>query len=258
MPKGKDARVDEAFKLYRKGLKLKEISKQLGVPEGTVRSWKSRYQWEGVPDVDAKGAGKNATLRKKKCNVAKNNTREKKAAAYEVREVMKNTRLTDKQQLFCIYYIRCFNATKAYQKAYGVDYMTARAHGYEMLSNVVVKEQIEKLKQERLNREFFSEEDVFQKYMDIAYADITDYADFGMSGDGFSYVRLKEAADVDGTLVTEISQGANGVKIRLADRMKALQWLADHIKSEDDGYTDDGFLDALNATAREDWADETD
>lgn len=44
MPKAKDKRVEEAFKLYKEGLKLIEISKQLDVAEGTVRSWKNRYK----------------------------------------------------------------------------------------------------------------------------------------------------------------------------------------------------------------------
>lgn len=248
MPKAKDVRVDKAFGLYKQGLKLKEISKRLGVAESTVRSWKKRYQWD---------EGKNATLQKNRRSVAKNKEKANEATAFEVREVMKNTELTDKQQLFCIYYIRCFNATKAYQKAYGVDYGTARAHGYEMLSNVVVKEQIEKLKQERLNRELLAEEDLFQKYIDIAFADITDFVDFGTHM-GKSYVSLKEAGEIDGTLVTEVSKGKDGVRIKLADRMKALQWLTEHTKNEDDESGDDGFLEALNASAREDWTDEAD
>ena len=45
--------------MYLKGAKLVEIASQLSLPEGTVRSWKNRYKWDG------------ATLQKKKCNVAK-------------------------------------------------------------------------------------------------------------------------------------------------------------------------------------------
>jgi phage terminase small subunit len=48
-----------------------------------------------------------------------------------------------------------------------------------MLGNARVKKEILRLKKERLNREFFSESDIFQKYMDIAFADITDYLKFG-------------------------------------------------------------------------------
>ena len=173
MPKAKDARADKAFEMYKQGLKLIEIANQLGIAEGTVRSWKNRYKW----DDDG-----NATLRKKEkkeCNVAKESKRAKRAkkepVAHEVEAVIQNTDLTDKQQLFCIYYIRCFNATKAYQKAYGCDYRTAQSNGYQLLTNTYIRDEIMRLKQERLNREFLSESDIFQKYMDIAFADMTEF-----------------------------------------------------------------------------------
>lgn len=283
MPKAKDVRADKAFEMYKQGLLLKDIAKQLEVAEGTVRSWKNRYNW---------GSNGNATLQKekpkKKCNVAKKKNVKKGAVADEVKEVIQNTDLTDKQQLFCIYYIRCFNATKAYQKAYGCDYTTALVAGPRLLGNVRVKEEILRLKRDRLNREFLSEEDIFQKYMDIAFADITDYTEFGnkdievlneSTGERekltISYVNVKDSGNVDGTLISEISKGKDGVKVKLADRMKALQWLTDHMdlatekqraeiallkaKVESDDETekiDDGFIDALNGTAGEDWSSE--
>lgn len=278
MPKVKDARADKAFEMYKQGLKLVEIANQLGVAEGTVRSWKNRYKW----------AGDNATLQRSKRNVAKNSKtlikNKESPVAHEVESVMKNTELTDKQQLFCIYYIRCFKATKAYQKAYGCNYTTAMSEGSKHLRNPKIKEEIFRLKQERLNREFLSESDIFQKYMDIAFADITDYVEFGNgsfndpeTGEevSYSFVNLKDSKTVDGTIVSEVSKGREGAKIKLADRMKALQWLTDHMdlatdkqKAEiallrakvqtDDSeeIADDGFLEALNGTAAEDWSNE--
>lgn len=278
MPKVKDARADKAFEMYKQGLKLVEIANQLGVAEGTVRSWKNRYKW----------AGDNATLQRSKRNVAKNSKtlikNKESPVAHEVESVMKNTELTDKQQLFCIYYIRCFNATKAYQKAYGCNYTTAMSEGSKHLRNPKIKEEIFRLKQERLNREFLSESDIFQKYMDIAFADITDYVEFGNgsfndpeTGEevSYSFVNLKDSKTVDGTIVSEVSKGREGAKIKLADRMKALQWLTDHMdlatdkqKAEiallrakvqtDDSeeIADDGFLEALNGAAAEDWSNE--
>ena len=278
MPKVKDARADKAFEMYKQGLKLVEIANQLGVAEGTVRSWKNRYKW----------AGDNATLQRSKRNVAKNSKtlikNKESPVAHEVESVMKNTELTDKQQLFCIYYIRCFNATKAYQKAYGCNYTTAMSEGSKHLRNPKIKEEIFRLKQERLNREFLSESDIFQKYMDIAFADITDYVEFGNgsfndpeTGEevSYSFVNLKDSKTVDGTIVSEVSKGREGAKIKLADRMKALQWLTDHMNlatdkqkaeiallkarvqtDDSEEIADDGFIEALNGTAAEDWSNE--
>ena len=46
MARAPDQRVEQARALYDKGLKLIDIASQLGIPEGTVRSWKNRYNWD--------------------------------------------------------------------------------------------------------------------------------------------------------------------------------------------------------------------
>lgn len=247
---------ESAEKDYMSGMKYKDIADKYGVSINTVKSWKKRYNWERK---------RGCTQNKKGCT---QKMAEKKAVADEVKQVIQNTDLTDKQQLFCIHYIRCFNATKAYQKAYGCGYTTAVTNGPALLGNTRIKEEILQLKQDRLNREFLSESDIFQKYMDIAFADINDFVDVSAG-----FVTAKD--NIDGTIVSEVSNTQSGVKIKLADRMKALQWLSDHMniatekqKAEiallkakvqtDDGeeIADDGFLDALNGTAAEDWGDE--
>ncbi len=260
MARSPNEKAEEARKLYKGGMKLVEIASQLEVPAGTVRRWKSTYHWDG--EHQSERSEKKSERSESKKNVTD------KAVADEVKQVIQNTDLTDKQQLFCIHYIRCFNATKAYQKAYGCGYTTAVTNGPALLGNTRVKEEILRLKQERLNREFLSESDIFQKYMDIAFADINDFVDISA---GFATAK----DGIDGTIVSEVSNTQSGIKIKLADRMKALQWLTDHMdlatekqKAEiallkakvqtDDGeeIADDGFLDALNGTAAEDWGDE--
>lgn len=245
MARSPNEKAEEARKLYESGMKLVEIASQLNVPDGTVRRWKSTYRWDGEHKNERSD---------KKANVRKENKNNMdKAVAHEVESVMQNTDLTDKQQLFCLYYIRCFNATKAYQKAYGVDYATAASIGYRLLEKDGVKQEIHKLKQERLNREFLSESDIFQKYMDIAFADMTDFLEFGTeevpvmamygpvkikdpdTGEEKQLTRIvntvhfKDSSDVDGSILSEVKQGRDGASIKLADRMKALQWLSDHM-----------------------------
>lgn len=244
MARAPDQRVEQAKALYDKGLKLIDIANQLGIPEGTVRSWKNRYNWD-------------CNVAKEKRNVAKTKKNKKQnqeePSVDEVSSIIENPELTDKQRLFCIHYIRSFNATKAYQKAYGCNYENAMQNGSRMLRNDKVKEEILRLKQERLNREFLSEADIFQKYMDIAFADITDYMTFGTeevpvmamygpvkikdpeTGEEkqltkiVNTVRFKDSSEVDGTILSEVKQGKDGASIKLSDRMKALQWLSDHM-----------------------------
>lgn len=244
MPRAKNAKAEVARKLYEQGILLKDIAEQLDVPEGTVRSWKKRYDWDNV------------TLQKPECNVAKESARKKKvqqAVAADTTSVTENPDLTDKQRLFCLYYVRCFNATKAYQKAYGCSYEVAHAEGYKILAKPCVKTEIQALKQSRLNRELLDEHDIFQKYMDIAFADITDFVQFGQEEEyvigqfglvqvedpvtgkkaplkqKVNTVRFRESDSIDGTLITEVKNGKNGASIKLADRMKALEWLAEHM-----------------------------
>lgn len=244
MARAPDARVVQAKELYQQGKKLVEISAQLGVPEGTVRRWKHTYGWDGE-------RSEKKSERSKKKN--ERSERVKKAVAEEVGQVIENPDLTDKQRLFCLYYVRCFNATKAYQKAYGCSYETAGSNGYALLQKTAIVAEINRLKQARLNRELLDESDIFQKYMDIAFADITDYVEFGrekvqvMGAFGpvmmtdeetgkkvpvtkvINTVRFRESCDVDGSIIAEVKQGKDGASVKLADRMKALEWLADHM-----------------------------
>lgn len=291
MARSPNENAEKARKLYESGMKLVDIASKLNVPDGTVRRWKSTYGWD---------VGNKSERSDKKVNVRKEKQYDKKkVSADEVDEVIRNTELTDKQRLFCIYYIKCFNATKAYQKAYEVGYATAVVNGPRLLGNARVKEEILRIKQERLNREFLSEEDIFQKYMDIAFADITDYMEFGteevpvMAVYGpvkvknektgkeeilkktVNVARFKDSANVDGTILAEVKQGKDGASVKLSDRMKALQWLTDHMKmateeqkakiavlkakvetNEGEETQEDGFIDALNCSAGEDWSDE--
>lgn len=237
MARAPNEKLNKALSLYQKGYKLVDIAKELDIPVGTIRSWKNRYHW----DYD-----NNATLQKKeenKCNVANKKVNKKstnkESIAEEVKEVLENTELTEKQRLFCIYYIEDFNATKAYKKAYDCSYATAKVNASKLLSNTNIKKEID-----RLTKECLEEQEVeakllnkrlFETYMKIAFSDINDYLEYGneeVEGEFGpyikNYVNIKDSCEVDGTLISEISQGKDGIKIKLQDKMKALEWLDKH------------------------------
>ena len=248
MPGAKDELRKEAFEMFRHGSKLKDIAEQLQVPAGTVRRWKCTDKWE-------QRAGANANAKANAKNDARANARNRRRNRPVTVEVQEEEKpgLTEKQGLFCLFYVRYFNATKAYMKAYECSYTAAKAHGYKLLQNVEIRQEIERLKQNRLNRELLSEADIFQKYMDIAFSDITDYLVFGQkevpvmgpfgpikvedpdTGEKVpvtkivNVVQFRESDEVDGTLISEVKQGRDGASIKLSDRMKALNWLADHM-----------------------------
>lgn len=237
---------EEYLKLDGK-IKLKEFAEKHGVKYSTLRSRKNRENWDS--EINKNVATKSATQQRDVATENKNKTKNKESIVGEVKEVLENTNLTDKQKLFCIYYIKCFNATKAYQKAYNSSYVVANSEGYKLLVNPCIKAEIDNLKKIKLNRAMLSPDDIFQKYIDIAFSDISDYVVFGQkevqevdeegnpkfNNEGkpviykYNYVSFKESNEVDGTLISEVSQGKNGVSIKLQDQMKALKWLADHM-----------------------------
>ena len=221
---------------------LKALAEKYGIKDSTIRSRKSREKWQ------RNATSKNATQRK---NVATKKTQKKTASRNKKtpkEPAIENDDLTDKQKLFCIYYIKYFNATKAYQKAYGCKYTTAMVEGHRHLKNPKISAEIDRLKAEQANELKLDVRDVLQKYIDIAFADITDFATFGkkeievvnelgeVEKREVNYVDFKESAEVDGTIVTEVKQGRDGVSVKLADKMKALEMLSKYfdLLSEND------------------------
>lgn len=217
MPRQRSPNRDKAYQLWRESdgtMLLKDIASQLGVSESQIRKWKNQDKWEQSGMV---------TLPNTKSNVTKPQapvTAEEKSL---VESVMANEALTEKQRLFCLYYVKCFNATKAYQKAYACSYETAGSNGYALLQNTAITAEIKRLKQNRLNQALLEPEDIFQKYLDIAFADMNDYMQIqnGM-------VLLKDSDTFDGSVIKKVSSGKVDT-IELADRMRALDWLANHM-----------------------------
>ncbi|WP_454093202.1 terminase small subunit, partial [Glutamicibacter protophormiae] len=144
---------------YQNGMKYKDIAAKHDVSINTVKSWKSR-KWSVPPKI--KGATK----------------KEKVAHEKEVQPVIYND-LTEQQKLFCLYYLECFNATKAYQKAYNCDYQTANANSYRMMVNDGIKAELHRLKAELQNDMFLDVKDLISEYAKQAFSDITDFTEFG-------------------------------------------------------------------------------
>lgn len=262
---------------YVVGMKYKDIAAKYGVSINTVKSWKKRYAWS---------RDKKTECIQKGCTQNKKGAHKKEAVAEDVSQVAINDELTDQQQLFCLYQSRMFNYTKAYMKAYpGCTYASAAVLGSRLMKNPVIRKEIEQLKQNHMNREMLKQEDIFQKYMDIAFADMNDYISFGQEEIDTDYgpkkvnsVRLKESKDIDGTLITEVKQGRDGVSVKLADRMKAIDWLADHMDiataeqkakieqiraktaimsgTSEEETEDDGFIEALKGEVADVWEEE--
>lgn len=273
-----------AFEDYKNGMKQKEIAKKYGTTINTVKSWSRRYEWS---KKKKKGAHQNKSVHtKKEC---------KKIAE----EIVETSELDEEHQLFCIYYLKYHNKVKAYQKVKpNTPYNSACVMASRWSKQSAVIEEINRLKKELYEDALLDPHDIVQKYIDIAFADLNDYLEYGqeevpviiknpITGEDevlkqtVNVVKFKESAFADGTILSEVKQGRNGASIKLADRMKALDWLSKHmnlateeqrakidlikaqtrkiaIDDEKEEIEDDGFLEALNASAKEDWEDEED
>ncbi|MFA4132574.1 terminase small subunit [Brevibacillus sp. BD137] len=151
--------------------------------------------------------------------------------------------LTEKQRLFVLEYLRDFNATRA-AMAVGYSKKTAYAIGWENLRKPQIQAEIKRHKKAMTDELGMSVQRVIAEYMKIAFTDITDLLEFGQkevpmmtmfgpmkdeAGNTLTkmvnYVDFKESEIIDGTVISEVKQGKDGVSIKLHDKMKALEKL---------------------------------
>lgn len=244
---------DKAYELYKSGMKLVDIAVKLDVPPGTVRRWKSTHNWDGERSE--------CDTNRKSERSAKKKVEKKQVIDDGTKETLQNDELTAEQQMFCIYYSRTFNATQSYLNAYGCDYYSAKAHGYEMLQSVAVRKEIERLKEIKRQQIVTGTEDVVELQMRIAFGDIGNYVTFGQKSipvmamygpvqvanketgeketlmQDINVVQLNESDRVDTQIIQEVKEGRNGVSVKLADKQKAIDWLTKYfLMHPDDKY----------------------
>lgn len=200
---------------------LKGLAEKHDIKDSTLRSRKNREKWQR----------NNATQRD---NVAPQNVAKRESKSI----IVESEDLTEKQHLFCLYYVKSFNATQSAIKA-GYSANTAHVQGPRLLGNVRVAEEIRRIKKDMTQGVFIDAMDVLNKYIKIAFTDITDYLTFGRKEievdrdkDGnpitteVNYVQFNESSHVDGSVISEVKQGKDGVSIKLEDKMKALDKLS--------------------------------
>jgi phage terminase small subunit len=210
---------------YINGMKYRDIAGKYGVSINTVKSWKTRYGWV------RRGKGRNGKEPEKKC-AHKN----EKSVHTKTDPEPDADELSDRERLFCVYYLKNFNAVKSYMKVYGCTYESAAVSAHRMLKNAKIKTYLEELREARDEKIQLREDDIIQKYTDIAFADMNDF----MVPDGAG--GMMPAETIDGTIVQEIKNGKFGTTIRLNDRMKALDKLEEYVsrvkaKEDDNSYT---------------------
>lgn len=221
-----------AEKDYKNGMKYKDIADKYEVTINTVKSWKQRYSWT---KESAEKKTSVCTQNEKSMHTKKEVQKKEETSPEENDfEYVDDDGLTDKQRLFCYYYMQSFNPYRASIKAgYSVGF--ARTHVYKMLANDSIKNFLNELKQEQKEEFLISQERLLNRHSQIAFSDMNDF----INPDG----TLKE--NIDGTLIKKITVKSassgddtgyktnNTVSIELEDRKESLKFLTEYLGLND-------------------------
>jgi len=227
----------QAERDYMLGMKYKDIAGKYGVTINTVKSWKKRHEWKR----EIKKTAPKRVHTNKGCKQVQN------VPAIILKE---KEELTEKQKLFCLFYVKNKNASMSVIKAgYEVSNSQRAAEiGYQLLQLPPVRKEYDRLRELKRQSIMLDPDDIVERYMQIAFADMTDIAQWGtelvpdidesgkmqIDKNGNikmykrSYLNFKNSDQVDGGLICEISMGRQGMKVKLEDSLKALAWLSDY------------------------------
>lgn len=137
-------------------------------------------------------------------------------------------KLNPKQQAFVQEYLIDLNATQAAIRA-GYAERTAYSQGQRLLKHVEIQAAIQKAQLAREKRTEVTADQVIKQLAKIAFHDIRDVVIWGEGG----HIRIKAADEIDGTVLQEISESVtdsgNTCRVKLNDRMKALELLGRHM-----------------------------
>lgn len=148
-------------------------------------------------------------------------------------------KLTAKQMRFVDEYMVDFNATQAAIRA-GYKANTAHAIGAENLRKPKIAEEIARRQKDLQRRTEISQDRVVKELARIAFADASDYACietymYENKEGTLSPIQVVSPKDTGAlsddqrAAIAGIKQGANGIEIKLHDKIKALELLGRHI-----------------------------
>lgn len=225
MARERDPARDKAYEMWKESngkITNREIANILGVDEKKIATWKTRDKWNCSTTKK-----ENVVQQKKKCSTTKKEV-VKKEIKEEIIETLVDSELTEKQRLFCTYYMQSFNATQSAVKA-GYSRETAGVIGCENLRKPNIKKYLNELKELYAQDDYMETKRILERHKQIAFSDVKDFVEFEMSVDDMGERRwlfkIKDDCEVDGTLIKKIGYSSNGPAIELEGRDKSLDFL---------------------------------
>ena len=225
MPKARSPERDQAYELYKnsKGLMpLREIARQLNVPEKSVSGWKCKDKWD-----DQMNGVLHSKIKDKRST-----PKSKRVVKALINEINENEELDEREKLFCLYYIECFNGKQAYIQA-GFPVNTdgsARVGACRLMKKPKIRAEIKRLQNLRKELLFADEGDIIERLQRIAFADITHVVYISKNGREST---LKLPEEIDGSLIESIGNDKFGVKVKMSNRMDAFKMLYDYLGLSD-------------------------
>lgn len=275
---------EKAEKDYLAGMKYKDIAVKYDVSINTVKSWKKRNGWSRGAPKKSKG------VQPKKKRV--HTKQEKVAPSLPSPELPESDELTDKQRAFCLYYLQRYNATWAYQKAYGGSYNVAQVEGPKSLGKPRIKNYLTKLKKQQSQELYATANDILLRYLNQATSNVTDVLSFRTEkhlayykvrdkngpyedgGGNFRYVpkidpetgeqayyytnivELKDSSEIDTSNIKSIRIDKGEPVVEMEDRQKAMQILLDRLpEPEVNDESTNSLLAALSNGMKKIWSD---
>lgn len=176
-------------------------------------------------------------------------------------------KLTDKQECFCQEYLKDLNATQAATRA-GYSEKTANEQGARLLANVSVAARINELMKSRSKRAEVTSDDILHELKKLAFVDISKA--YNENGDLLSVHEMPEdirkaiagidvftevqyfdkgQTDENGDKVKEVIGKTK--KLKMNDKLKALELLGKHLKLFTEKVEHSGTIDLKSISDEE-------
>lgn len=246
MARAPDKRIEKAYELYKQGMKLVDIANSLNLPEGTVRRWKCTHKWDsersekkserserrkGAPKDNKNAAGHGAPDKNKN---AEKHGLFSKYLPEETMDIVKQMTLNPLDILWDNIQISYAAIIRAQQIMYVKDRNDKTVEKIEEKCGNIIGERWEV-------QQAWDKQASFLQAQARAQSELRSL--------------IKQ---YDEMLHKNWDLASEEQKARI-EKIKAETAMIKKSESDDDiEIADDGFLEALNGTASEDWADEED
>jgi len=196
------------------------LANETGLSVDQLKYYKEKDKWKLRYNKDKENKTITKIAKEQAKGIENENFKEKvNEDIDQINEIFDKYKLTERERLFVMHYLRTFNITQSAKSA-GYAPTSAHSKGAVIMKRKHIQNSLNEVRALVSKDILIDAYDIISEYIKIAFADMTEYVTFNKDK-----VELKESDQIDGRLITEVKQGKDGVTIKLADKMKALEKL---------------------------------